>query len=112
MRPNYLLGPGDMVQIRVLEVEEIGDRPFRVESTGEINLPLVGPVTATGLTVDQLQAELNQRLKRFVVNPQASVILVQFRSDPVFFVGAFRLPGIYPLTGRRTLVEMLTIAGG
>ncbi len=112
LRPTYVLGPGDMVQVRVIEVEEIGDRPFRVETNGEINLPLIGPIRAAGLTVDQLQAEINQRLRKFVVNPQATVIPVQFRSDPAFFIGAFRAPGIYPLQGRRTLMEMLTIVGG
>jgi polysaccharide biosynthesis/export protein len=40
------------------------------------------------------------------------VSVVQFRSEPVFFVGAFKAPGIYPLQGRRTLVEMLTAIGG
>ena len=46
------------------------------------------------------------------MNPRVIVSLVQFRSEPVFFVGAFNSPGIYPLQGRRTLVEMLTLVGG
>jgi polysaccharide export outer membrane protein len=65
-----------------------------------------------GLTVDQFQTELTNRLRAFYVNPQAIVTLVQFRSEPVFFIGSFNAPGIYPLQGRRTLVEMLTLVGG
>ncbi|NWF83375.1 MAG: polysaccharide biosynthesis/export family protein [Bryobacteraceae bacterium] len=111
LRPNYVLGPGDVIQIRGLG-EEIGDRTFRIEDKGEIDLPVIGIVRVAGLTVEQFQTELNTRMSAFYVNPRVIVTLVQFRSEPVFFVGAFNAPGIYPLQGRRTLVEMLTLVGG
>jgi polysaccharide export outer membrane protein len=47
-----------------------------------------------------------------VRNPQVSVTVVQYRSEPVFFVGAFARPGIYALQGRRTLVDMIAAIGG
>jgi polysaccharide export outer membrane protein len=67
---------------------------------------------AGGLTVQQLEAELVQKLREYIVQPQISISVVQFRSEPVFFVGAFQRPGIYPLQGRRTMVEMLASIGG
>ncbi len=112
LRPNYMLGPGDVIQIRAPEEAEIVDRTFRIENNGEITLPIIGSIRVAGLTVDQVQTELNNRLRVYYVNPQATVTLVQFRSDPVFFLGAFNAPGIYALQGRRTLVEMLTLVGG
>ena len=112
LRPNYVLGPGDIVQIRVPGAEDISERPYRIETSGEITLPLIGAVHAAGLTVSQLQTELTTQLKAYIVNPQVILTLVQFRSDPVFFIGAFQSPGIYPLGGQRTLVEMLTSVGG
>ena len=112
IRPNYVLGPNDQVLIRAPQAEEINERPFRIDADGNINLPLVGRVRAGGLTVQELEAELVNRLREYIREPQVIISVVQFRSEPVFFVGAFKTPGIYPLQGRRTLVEMLSSIGG
>ena len=112
VRPNYVLGPNDQILIRAPEVEEINERPFRIDSEGNINLPLLGRVRAGAVTVQELEADLVRRLREYVREPQVIITVVQFRSEPVFFVGAFKNPGIYPLAGRRTLVEMLTALGG
>ncbi len=112
VRSNYVLGPNDQVIIRAFQVEEIGERPYRIDTDGNMDLPLVGTVKAGGLSVDQLEAELTKRLATYVRNPQVSVTVVQYRSEPVFFLGAFAHPGIYGLQGRRTLVDMLAAIGG
>ena len=112
VRPNYILGPNDQILIRAFQVEEIGERPYRIDMDGNVDLPLLGTVKAGGLNLDQLEAELNKRLAMYVRNPQVSVTVVQYRSEPVFFIGLFRSPGIYPLQGRRTLVDMLSSIGG
>jgi polysaccharide export outer membrane protein len=112
LRPNYVLRPGDQILIRAFEVEEISERPFRVDGDGFVNLPVLGRLKAGGLTVENLEASLIQLLKKYVVQPQVTVTVVQFSSEPVFFVGAFKAPGIYPLAGRRTLVEMMSSIGG
>jgi polysaccharide export outer membrane protein len=112
IRPNYVLGANDQVLVRAPQVEEINERPFRIDADGNINLPLLGRVHAGGMTVQELEADLIRRLREYIREPQVIVTVVQFRSEPVFFVGAFRNPGIYPLQGRRTLVEMLTAIGG
>ena len=111
IRPNYVLGPNDQVLVRAPEVEEINERPFRIDVEGNINLPLLGRVHAGGMTVQEMEADLVRRLREYVREPQVIITVVQFRSEPVFFVGAFKNPGIYPLAGRRTLVEMLTAIG-
>jgi len=112
IRPNYVLGPNDQFLIRAPAVEELNDRPFRIDAEGYVNLPLVGRLRVGGMTQQQLEAELVKRLREFFVNPQVIVTMSQFRSEPVFFVGQFAKPGIYPLQGRRTLVEMLSSIGG
>lgn len=112
VRSNYVLGANDQILIRAFQVQEIGERPYRIDMDGNIDLPLVGTVKAGGLSVDELEAELVKRLATYVRNPQVSVTVVQYRSEPVFFIGAFQRPGIYPLQGRRTLVEMLSSIGG
>ena len=112
VRPDYVLGANDQILIRAPGVDEINERPFRVDAEGFINLPLVGKVKAEGLTVQALETDLVNRLKQFIREPQVLISLVQFRSEPVFFLGNFRIPGIYTLQGRRTLVEMLSSVGG
>lgn len=112
LRPNYVLGPGDQILIRAFEAEEISERPFRIDGDGFLNLPMLGKVKAGGLSVEQLENTLIELLRKYIRQPQVTVTVVQFRSEPVFFVGAFKAPGIYPLQGRRTLVEMLSAIGG
>jgi|SRR5579864_6982 len=112
IRPNYILGPNDQFLIRAPGVDEINERPFRIDAEGFVNLPLIGRLRAGGLSVQQLEAELVKRLTEYFVNPQVIVTMSQFRSEPVFFVGQFKNPGIFALQGRRTLVEMLSSMGG
>ena len=112
LRPSYTLGPNDQIMIRATEVEEISEKPFRIEEDGFVNLPLVGRLQASGLTVRDFEKLLVDALKKFVIEPRVLINVVQYRSAPVFFVGSFQKPGIYPLQGRRTLVEMLTAIGG
>lgn len=109
---NYVLGPNDQILIRAPQADEINERPFRVDSEGFITLPIVNRVKAGGLTVQALEADLVTRLREFIREPQVVISVTQFRSEPVFFTGAFLRPGLYPLQGRRTLVEMLSIVGG
>jgi polysaccharide biosynthesis/export protein len=112
VRPDYVLGAEDQIIIRTAQVPEINDRPFRIDAEGFVELPLVGRIKAAGLTVRAFEAELLTKLREFVVSPQIYITLAQLRGDPVFLVGAFRTPGIYPLSGRRTLIELLTSVGG
>jgi polysaccharide export outer membrane protein len=111
IRPNYVLGSNDQILIRVPAVDEINERPFRIDTEGFITLPLINRVKAAGLTVQALEAGITERLGQYVRQPQVSITVVQFRSEPVFVMGEFRAPGIYPLEGR-TLVEMLSTTGG
>lgn len=106
------LGVGDQFTVQAPEAEEIGTKPYFIDSEGNATLPLVGKIAAAGLTLDAFESELKKALKMFYRDPQVIVSLVQVRSDPVFFVGAFQKPGIYSLQGNRTVIEVLTSIGG
>lgn len=112
LRPNYVLHPGDQVLIRAAGIQDISERPFLIDGDGFLELPTLGRVKAGGLTVSQLEALLVKLSREYVREPQVTATVVQFSSEPVFFVGAFRTPGIYPLNGRRTLIEMMAAVGG
>src|SRR5436190_17310174 len=112
LRPTYVLREGDQIVVRAQDVDELTDRPFRVEQDGTIKFPLIGQIKADGLTVEALEAAIVQQLHRFVVNPVVTINLAQFSSDPVFVIGWFRNTGIFPLVGKKTLLELLTQIGG
>jgi polysaccharide export outer membrane protein len=109
----YRLGPSDEVVIRVLGfTDEIGDKPFRVDPEGEISLPMLGGVHAGGLTVAQLQAELVRRFKKDLLDPQVTVSISSFRSQPVSVLGYVTTPGVLQVESGKTLFEVLSLAGG
>lgn len=109
---DYKLGPDDEVTIRAVDVEEIGEKPFRLDGHGEINIPLIGRVTASGLTPRDLEAELVRRLKTYLHDPQVTVAVTQFRSQPVSVLGAVNKPGVNQIEVGKTLFEVLSLAGG
>jgi polysaccharide biosynthesis/export protein len=112
LRPGYTLRAGDQIMLRAFEMDEISNTPFRIDADGMINFPLLGRVRAGGLTVESLESLLVDLSRRYVRVPQITITVVGFSSEPIFFEGAFKSPGIYPLEGRRTLVEMISSIGG
>ena len=109
---TYTLGPDDQITIHAIDVEEIGDKPVRIDTRGFINLPLVGHVQAAGLTIDTLELEIADRLKKYVNTPDVSVSLVELRSQPISVLGQVQTPGVHQLQGQKTLFEVLSLAGG
>ena len=108
----YILGPDDQILIRVVDIEEVPDKPVRIDMRGNINLPIVGRIHAGGLTVEQLEAELVEKFAAVLQTPTATVFVAEFRSQPVSVLGAVRTPGVHQIRGRKTLFEILSLPGG
>ena len=109
---HYLLGPNDQIKIWALGVEELGDKPVRIDPNGDVDLPLVGRVHAAGLSTAELKSELTKRFSKDLLKPQVSVELVDFGSQPVSVMGAVNHPGVHQLEGRKTLMEAISLADG
>jgi polysaccharide export outer membrane protein len=109
---SYTLGPDDQIMVRALHVPEIPDKPIHIAADGSIQLPMVGRMQAGGLTTWRLETELKKALREYVQEPEVSVELVEQRSQPVTVLGAVKTPGSYQLRGPRTLIEVLSLAGG
>ena len=110
--PPVLLGPEDVISIHVADFDEIPDKPIRIDFAGYIDIPVVGRVTAAGLSVPQLESHLTDSLKRYIKRPEVSISIVEMHSRPVSVLGAVNKPGIYQMEGPKTLIEMLSLAGG
>ncbi len=109
---DYRIGPEDVLKITVFDVPDLNET-VRVANDGTIAMPLLGRIEASGLTADQLRDRLEAALgKNLLQNPQVSVYVQQFHARPVSIVGAVERPGLYHITGPRSLIEMLSMAGG
>lgn len=109
---DYRIGPQDLLEISVLGVPDLS-RTVRVEANGTVSLPLVGSVQAGGVTVTQLESDLEHRLARsYLQRPQVSVFVKEFVSQRITLEGAVRKPGLYPIMGRTSLLQVIALGEG
>jgi polysaccharide export outer membrane protein len=108
----YVLGAGDQIVIHAVDVPDVSDKPQKLDQNGDIRLPMMGRIHAAGLTVEQLESELVTRLKVYLEAPDVSVTVTESHGEMVSVIGAVTTPGMKPLEGGKTLVEVLSAAGG
>jgi polysaccharide export outer membrane protein len=109
--PQDRIGPNDSITISALESDEIS-KTWRVNDTGDLDLPLVGRIHAAGLTVGELEEQLAAGLKQYIRNPQVSVFIAEGRSRPVTVAGAVHRPATMEVTSGTTLLAVIQMAGG
>lgn len=110
--PDYRIGPLDLLEVTVFQVEDL-NRTVRVNTSGKISLPLVGTVDAGGKTVSELESDIAARLsEEFLQSPQVSVFVKEFTSQRITVEGAVKQPGVYPITGRTSLLQAIAMAKG
>jgi len=109
---SYVLGPEDQITVRVFGAGDIPDKPAQIDNNGVVTLPMIGQVHASGLTVRQLQDNLILAYKKYFKDPQVTVEVNDFRSQPVSVAGNVTLPGVVQLRGNRNLMEVIGQAGG
>lgn len=108
----YKVGPHDVLEITVFKVAELS-RSVQVGDSGTVGLPLLGEVTVAGKTAREIENELAQKLKaNYLQNPQVTVFVKEFNSQRVTIEGAVKKTGVYPLRGRTTLLQALSLAEG
>ncbi len=110
--PDYVLGPDDQIVIHAYQVPEVPTTPLQVGGDGSITLPMVGKVQAGGMSISALEKELASRFAEYVQDPQVSVLISDYRSEPVSVLGEVGAPGEVQLKGRKNLVQMIALAGG
>ena len=109
--PNYVIGPQDVLDISVWKEPEL-TRPVPVRPDGRISMPLLNDVQAAGKTPLQLAADITAGLKKFVTDPQVTIIVTTINSQRVFILGEVNRAGAYPLLPNMTVLQALSSAGG
>jgi polysaccharide export outer membrane protein len=110
--PAYRVGPRDLISVHVDEDAKLnGDR--RVSEAGTINLPVLGDVPVVGKTTPEITQAVKKLLEdKYMQRASVDVQVIEFRSRPISVIGAVKQPGNLGFSGRWTLLEALTAAGG
>jgi polysaccharide export outer membrane protein len=108
---QYRLGPGDALDIKVLGADELNGR-YTVQDDGTIRMLLIGEVPAAGLTSDQVQAEIEQKLKtgQYLTHPHASVAIANYRQ--FYILGEVASPGGYSYVSGMKVLSAIAAAHG
>jgi polysaccharide biosynthesis/export protein len=109
--PNYVIGAQDVLDINVWKEPDVS-RTVPVRPDGKISLPLLNDVQAAGLTPAQLAAQVTDSLKKYVTNPQVTVIVTVINSQRVYILGEVTRPGAFPLLPGMSVLQALSSAGG
>jgi len=109
---DYRLGPEDEIEIRVWDHDDL-TRKTRVGLDGNVSFPFVGEIKAQGLSLADLQKEIERRLgPKYIIDPRVSITVLEYKSRKFFVVGNVQKPGTYPLTKPIRVVEAISQAGG
>ncbi len=108
---DYKVGPEDVIEVSVFGVDDL-HTIARVSATGNIRLPLIDNIQAAGLTITELEAAIAKKLKKYVTEPAVSVYIKEYRSQQIAVLGAVKSPGVYYVTGYKSLIDLISLAGG
>ena len=109
--PTYVIGPADMLDITVWKEPDFS-RVVQVRPDGKISLPLLKDLQASALTAMQLATLISMVLRKYVTQPQVTVIVTQINSKRAYVLGEVNRPGPVSLTPKMTVLEALSTAGG
>lgn len=109
---DYRVGEGDVLKVMVYDNPDL-ETTTRVGGDGTILFPLIGELNIEGLTVSQVASKIAGKLSAgFILHPQVSVFVEEFRSKRAIIMGEVKLPGLYELSGSTSLMELISKAGG
>lgn len=110
---EVLLGPGDVLKLSVYGNPDLA-LETRVGDTGAITFPLLGQVNVGGIPVMAAEKKIAGLLETggYLKRPQVNIIVTQLQSQQVGVLGQVNRPGRYPLESRRSLMDVLALAGG
>jgi polysaccharide biosynthesis/export protein len=111
MPPEYVIGADDVLSVVFWRDKELTS-DVTVRPDGKVSLPLLNDVQATGLTPAQLRDRIVEESKKYVEDPNVTVVVKQINSRKVFITGEVRKPGPYPMSGTISVLQLISIAGG
>ena len=111
-KKEFLLGPEDVLDIVVWKNDDLSQKAVVVRPDGMISMPLIGEITAGGLTANQLASQIALRLKEFKERPAVTVSVKEVNSYYVYVLGEVGKPGKYQLKSHATVLQAVAVANG
>jgi len=108
---TYVIGGNDVLAVTVWKEPTLSGS-ILVRPDGMISIPLVGDVRAAGLTPSQLADQIRDKLKKYVQDPNVSVVVSQIHSKVIYLIGEVGKTGPVEMTPDMTLLEAISSAGG
>ena len=110
---EYRIGVGDKLDVRVFQVEDLSFEELVVDTSGNINLPLIGAVRGSGRTAGEMSTEIAGRLAaQYLRNPQVTVTVKEAANQKITVDGAVTRPGVYEMRGSTSLLQAVAMAEG
>lgn len=110
---EYRIGAGDKLNVRVFQVTDLSFEELVVDTSGEIQLPLIGTVRAADRTPNELSSDIAGRLSaQYLRNPQVTVTVTEAASQKITIDGAVTKPGVYEMRGTTSLLQAVAMAEG
>ena len=109
--PDFLLGPGDKLDIRYYGNENTTTQEI-ISRSGKLSLPLIGPVALAGLTFREAQELVEKRISSELIGTSVDLTLSKLRSITVYVLGEAYSPGSYTVNSLSTLTNLLFVSGG
>jgi polysaccharide export outer membrane protein len=108
---EYVIGEEDILFVAVWQNPDLTQDAI-VRPDGKISFPLIGDILAKGRTVSQLDQEITKRLKEYIRQPEVSISIKKLGGNKVMVLGEVLKPGVYAVTGAKTVLEAISLAGG
>ncbi len=110
--PDYKIHPGDKLIIGVYDDPKLLPQEITVSPDGKISYPLAGVMMAGGKTVEQVRTEMEVRLKKYISDPIATVIVTDTKGNVVYVIGQVLKPGQLVMNPTINVLQALSMAGG
>jgi polysaccharide export outer membrane protein len=110
---EYRIGVGDKLDVRVFQVADLSFEELVVDTSGNINLPLIGAVRSADRTAGEMSTDIAERLAaRYLRDPQVTVTVKEAASQKITVDGAVTNPGVYEMRGSTSLLQAVAMAEG
>lgn len=110
---EYLIGVGDKLNVRVFQVEDLSVEELVVDTSGNVQLPLIGAVRGAGRTAGEMSVDIAGRLAaRYLRDPQVTVTVKEAANQKITVDGAVTKPGVYEMRGSTSLLQAVAMAEG
>lgn len=110
---EYRIGVGDKLNVRVFQVADLSFDDLVIDTSGNIQMPLIGAVRGAGRTAAELSSDIAGRLAaQYLRDPQVTVTVTEAASQKITVDGAVTKPGVYEMRGSTSLLQAVAMAEG